>query len=293
MGIKHATLTAVADDPAYDIGSDEWNADHTADTITIATGTITVSNPAWNITQTWNAGAVTFTAMKLNVTNTASAAGSLLADWQVGSVSKARIDKTGKIILGGTDVGGSALSAFGTGGSIAVFQQYSGSDGNSIITTATAGVTGTIYTFDGVANCSAGAIFRSYNQDASTGSAVFNCLISATSSGDAYSSWQINGGTAWSCGLDNSDSDKFKIGPNGNLTATVGLSITTAGVVEVTTGIVTTPVTVANLPTGVTGMRSFVTDATQTLTAGIGAVVAGTGANNVPVHYDGTNWRIG
>lgn len=43
----------------------------------------------------------------------------------------------------------------------------------------------------------------------------------------------------------------------------------------------------------VKGQRAFVTDANATFTAGIGAVVACSGANNVPVTYDGTNWRIG
>jgi hypothetical protein len=55
--------------------------------------------------------------------------------------------------------------------------------------------------------------------------------------------------------------------------------------------------TVANLPASLgstgKGLRAFVTDATQTMTAGIGAIVAGGGTNNVPVVWDGTNWRIG
>lgn len=29
MSVKHATTTAAADDPAYDVSADEWNADHT------------------------------------------------------------------------------------------------------------------------------------------------------------------------------------------------------------------------------------------------------------------------
>lgn len=48
--------------------------------------------------------------------------------------------------------------------------------------------------------------------------------------------------------------------------------------------------TVATLPTGTLGKRSFVTDATATT---FNSVVAGGGANNVPVFYDGTNWKIG
>lgn len=47
----------------------------------------------FNLADTWNDGATTFNAIKMNVTDTASAAGSSLMDLQVGGVSKFRIDK--------------------------------------------------------------------------------------------------------------------------------------------------------------------------------------------------------
>lgn len=40
MGIKHATQTAEADDPAYDVSADEWNEDHTIDAGTIVNADI-------------------------------------------------------------------------------------------------------------------------------------------------------------------------------------------------------------------------------------------------------------
>ena len=46
---------------------------------------------------TWNNVATTFTGLKLNVTDTASAAGSLLMDLQVGGVSFASVNKAGSI----------------------------------------------------------------------------------------------------------------------------------------------------------------------------------------------------
>lgn len=50
---------------------------------------------------TWNNGATTFTAVKMNVTDTASAAGSLLMDLQKGGVSQEKTDKNGnKTLLG-------------------------------------------------------------------------------------------------------------------------------------------------------------------------------------------------
>lgn len=58
----------------------------------------------------------------------------------------------------------------------------------------------------------------------------------------------------------------------------------------------TTPVAVASLTAAATagaGSRHFVTDSSVASAGNFGAIVAGGGANIVPVHSDGTNWRIG
>lgn len=68
-----------------------------APSATFATDTITADNPAVSATQTWNAAGVTFTGYKLNITDTASNAGSLLMDLQVGSSSKFKVAKDGSI----------------------------------------------------------------------------------------------------------------------------------------------------------------------------------------------------
>lgn len=57
--------------------------------------TYTTDNTLINTVVTWNNGAVAFTGWKLNVTDTASAAGSLLVDLQVGSVSQLNLNKSG------------------------------------------------------------------------------------------------------------------------------------------------------------------------------------------------------
>ena len=59
----------------------------------------------YDLSDQWAASGTTFTGIKLNVTDTASAAGSLLMDLQVGGVSKLAIDKTGRIVV---PVGGQA-----------------------------------------------------------------------------------------------------------------------------------------------------------------------------------------
>ena len=73
--------------------------------LTIASGTKTADAPALNMSQTWNNGATTFTALKFNITDTASAAASLLMDLQVGGSSRFGVLKDGNVYLqGGTSV---------------------------------------------------------------------------------------------------------------------------------------------------------------------------------------------
>ena len=56
---------------------------------------ITTSQPLIDVSQTWSNSSATFTAVKLNVTNTNSAAASLLLDLQVGTTSLFSVGKAG------------------------------------------------------------------------------------------------------------------------------------------------------------------------------------------------------
>lgn len=56
----------------------------------------------YDLADVWAASGTTFTGIKLNVTDTASAAGSLLMDLQVGGVSKFKADKTANIGISGS-----------------------------------------------------------------------------------------------------------------------------------------------------------------------------------------------
>jgi hypothetical protein len=86
----------------------------TATELNVATGTITASNPALDATQTWNSGGVTFTGLKANITDTASAAASMLADLQVGGSSKFSVRKDGLTnIVGDLDHDGTNVGFFG------------------------------------------------------------------------------------------------------------------------------------------------------------------------------------
>jgi len=86
--------------------------------------TVTTSQPVLNLAQTWNAGAVTFTGLRFNATDTASAAASLLMDLQVGSSTKFSVNKLGyiraiassQVFLFQDDVATFSLSSTGFGG---------------------------------------------------------------------------------------------------------------------------------------------------------------------------------
>ena len=54
----------------------------------------------FDLVDTWNDGAIAFTSIKMNVTDTASAAGSNLLDLQVGGVSKFTVSKSGNPTFG-------------------------------------------------------------------------------------------------------------------------------------------------------------------------------------------------
>jgi hypothetical protein len=64
---------------------------------TMGATTTTVDDPIFSTTQTWNDAAVTFRGHKTNITSTASAAASMLEDWQVSSSTQANIRKDGRI----------------------------------------------------------------------------------------------------------------------------------------------------------------------------------------------------
>jgi len=68
--------------------------DDAAGALTVGGKTVTTDAPIINLSQTWNNAATTFTGLKLNVTDTASAAGSNLLDLQSGGSSKFNVSKT-------------------------------------------------------------------------------------------------------------------------------------------------------------------------------------------------------
>lgn len=63
--------------------------------VVITQGTITASKSAFQATATWNSGATIFTEFSIAITDTASNAASLIADWRVGGVTQFKVSKAG------------------------------------------------------------------------------------------------------------------------------------------------------------------------------------------------------
>jgi len=90
--------------------------------IDISQGTITDPSAGINHSATWNDVSDTFTAIKSNVTDTASDASSLLLDLQLGGSSKAQITKLGVYKSVGANTSAPSGAAFGNWyGSTAIF----------------------------------------------------------------------------------------------------------------------------------------------------------------------------
>lgn len=97
------------------------------------------------------------------------------------------------------------------------------------------------------------------NQNTTDGGASFSAIVGAGSTGDALFQWQIDASTGWTAGIDNNDSDTWKLGTGNSLPGTVNvMNATTAG--EVT--FPTTPAFLAThgvLQADVTGNNTYAT----------------------------------
>lgn len=312
--VTHAFVSALADDAgdaaAGKVVPSNWNASHTVtnaldktgDTMTgqmtVAQGSITTSAPfTW--TQTWNSGAVTFTALKVDVTNTASASSSLLADFQVGGASKFAISKDGKTVVdaGSNETVATFTNSYGQPWSIAVGNGNQFASGWMAIGIGTS-VSASTYMvkFDPTYHV---GTFRyaiaspSFNSDI-TGRGDSQVMLWTNTGGNFNGTLTV--GQDYTSGTSNVE---IVVGPSTGAFTVRNNSSTVFFTVDSATGaasalyVGTTAVTVSALPaaaSGNKGWRAFVTDATATTFL---STVAGGGSNNVPVVSDGTNWLIG
>ncbi len=230
------------------------------------TGILAASQPVINATQTWNNSGVSFMGLDVQFTNTASASGSRLFRFRLGSTVLADLDKNGGLTLANAlylpaaSAGPNPAIVFG-----GTFANGIAANGSGTCVSITANSSNVCAFFSGGPSVGPGGFYN------------FNSAALSTSATPDAGFYRVSAGIV---GL------------------TQGVAIGSGGAYRSlrVRDVWTEPVTVANLQAAATagkGARAFVTDSTQTMAAGIGTNVAGTGANNVPVYSDGTNWLIG
>lgn len=227
-------------------------------TTTLASATITTSQP-FTVQQTWNAGGVIFNAFLVNATNTASATGSTLADFQIGGVSQFNITKTPQILANTAACSSPPYSFNGNANSgmcAPVASQVGFEVNSALIADFFNG------TYNGLGNRGDNVIAWSSSATLPSGTQGANedTGISRTAAGVLY----------------------VGNGAQGDKTGTWGAA-----------NVLTVPTTVGALPTcnaGNQGMRAFVTD--ELAAIAYHTTATGGGSNKVGVTCDGTNWYI-
>ena len=106
------------------------------------------------------------------------------------------------------------LDVQGTVGTVAI--RAASNTAGDILYYATGSVTGSTDAFRTAINATGNVAAFLANTNSATGSSVLDISVPSASTGDPYLSFTTSGATNWSIGIDNSDSDKFKIGPVSN-----------------------------------------------------------------------------
>lgn len=250
----------------------------TALTLTGATQTTAV--PVLNATQTWNNAAVTFAGIKLNVTDTASNAASLLMDLQTGGgspVSKFNVSKDGNLTLNDTpfirDAANTLAQRNGANTqTLRLYNTYTDASNYSRLY---------LKANNGGGNAQIGF------ENAGTGAAnnlwlLASSIVFATQAGTQR--WSINTSGHFVGQTDNT----YDIGASGATRPRIGYFGTRVDAPTLRTD---TAYTVATLPAaGTAGRRAYVTDALAP--AFLGALTGG-GAVVCPVFDNGTAWVAG
>jgi len=290
--------------------------DDAAGALTVGGKTVTTDAPIINLSQTWNNAATTFTGLKLNVTNTASAAASNLLDLQVGGTSSFSVSQNGSISgatlkingIGANDPGGTGigtsqsnvLAGYIGSGSVAWVSSvfgigfilpsdagpigFSSAGRTSVSSVASSKDTLLYRDAAGILaqrNGTNAQTFRLYNTytDASN---FERTSITRDSSGLVIDAQK--GGT----GVD--PTNLLDLQRAGVSAASVSTDSTGTGylkLIPTTVGALTAAATVG------AGTKAFVTDSASTLSSHHGQAVVGGGTNFVPVFSDGTNWIVG
>lgn len=251
--------------------------------------TVTASKPLLDMAQTWNNAAIAFTADKINITNTASNAASLLFDRQVGGVSKAKIDVAGKLTLAGGATFGTSSLVFNAAGNAGF---WLGSGDFRFYTN----LSSSQYRFDNATSSFTlgSQTVMGWRQQVDTGTSIIDLTLARDDAADTLALRRGANAQAFNIYNTYTDASNYErlgvrwssnvayLGPQKAGTGSDRLMVVQTGIVAV-----------ASLPDAFkagAGARAMVSDATATTFA---STVSGGGANKVPVVSDGTNWLIG
>jgi hypothetical protein len=266
--------------------------------------------------QTWNTtGKVT--GFLQNITNTASAANSLLYDFQVGGVSKGALDVNGALYVGANPNSTNAQFWQISGATLALTRSGSGSYQDMIFAVGGNNSFGIVnssprraeivnggafaWSVDGTPNSSAQAQLTSPG----TGSVQLGAADAASPVGQALSAQSVSTGTSntngvnWtlkgstSTGSGTAGDIIFQTGGTGAGATSQNAQVTALTLKGATQeAIFNAPVrwkgyTVSTLPAGNTGDNAYVTDAVACTFL---ATLTGGGSTVCPVFYNGTAW---
>ena len=250
--------------------------------LTLTGATQTTSQPVFNATQTWNNVATTFTGLKFNATDTTSAAASLLADLQVGSVSRFNVRKDGTIFLNSVTTAGDIGAD--SGGRILINSGGTGS-GARITGTLQLGNADLILSRKAAASLQIGAA----DAAAPVAQTIGVQSVVAGTSNTAGANFTIRGSQGTGTGA--GGNIIFQVAPVGTAGTAQNALATALTVYNTKTVAVGVAFTVATLPAaGTQGRRAWVTDAV--LPTFLGALTGG-GAVVCPVFDNGTAWVSG
>jgi hypothetical protein len=243
----------------------------------------------FDLSDTWNAGGTTFTAIKMNATDTASASDSLLMDLQKDGVTQVSVSKSSVISRTPSmtystvidNIGFTATVPSGQTNSVRLLQT-----GIANVTIANLASTGRAAIW-GDANFLQLGAPNAASPVAQTLGTQGSRAGTDTNVGGANLTIQAGGGTGTGTPSTLILRSPVAAGSgSGAQTQTTGLTI------KVGTAVMTS-YTVATLPAAATagaGARAFVTDA---LAPVFGSAVAGSGAVGVPVYSNGAAWNVG
>lgn len=96
-----ATTEVLANNAGAFDGDSGFTFNATNNSVDLGGATLTTSDPVLDLAQTWSNAAIPFTAVKVNVTNVASATTSKLQDWQVDGVSLISVKRSGELTIPG------------------------------------------------------------------------------------------------------------------------------------------------------------------------------------------------